>query len=258
MFLSASLFAECPQPAPHPRCRGSGKAPEISHGAQLLSAVILPIGETVAGQARGRHCAAAPVCWVPLTHAQLQKSPTAASFPPPEGFSLPYPGCFVHLCPPLPTHLPKPSHPQNQTCSACCILDGAGRDQISFIFCPRDALVCLFRGEVSSSRSRRGLLPPQPTPLHQDRPHVCSHWKITLHFRKGKQSVNLSLTHTAVRKVVKALISELGEGERERETIIYQQHPNRRGGKHPFWAYRKSRRDSPLPAEHPESSRISC
>lgn len=43
------------------------------------------------------------------------------------------------------------------------------------------------------------LLPPppqQPISMRQDRPSICSHWKITLNFQKGKQSVNLSLSDT--------------------------------------------------------------
>lgn len=56
--------------------------------------------------------------------------------------------------------------------------------------------------------------PPRlPVSMRQDRPSICSRWKITLHFQKGNQSVNLSQTHicsSAARKVVKALISELG------------------------------------------------
>lgn len=162
MFLSASLFAECPQPAPHPRCRGSGKAPETSHGAQLLSVVILPIGETVAGQERGRHCAAAPVCWVPLTHAQLQKSPTAASFPPPEGFSLPYPGCFVHLCPPpQPT---SPNLPILKTRRALHVASWMGLAEIRFLlfFALEMLSFAYLGGKLAAPGAGGGSFPPSP------------------------------------------------------------------------------------------------
>lgn len=74
-------------------------------------------------------------------------------------------------------------------------------------------------------------------------------------FQKGKAKCK-SLSHTHCSE--KSGESFNFRAGRERETIIYQQHPDRRGGKHQFWAYRNSHRDSPLPAWHPESSRISC
>lgn len=38
--------------------------------------------------------------------------------------------------------------------------------------------------------------PRQPVSMRQDRPSICSRWKITLHFQKENQSVNLSLSDT--------------------------------------------------------------
>lgn len=55
-------------------------------------------------------------------------------------------------------------------------------------------------GRLGGGAGGRPLLPsPQkPVSMRQDRPSICSHWKITLHFQKGKQSVNLSLRYTFV------------------------------------------------------------
>lgn len=162
VFLSASLFAECPQPAPHPRCRGSGKAPETSHGAQLLSVVILPIGETVAGQARGRHCAAAPVCWVPLTHAQLQKSPTAASFPPLRDSPCRIQVALCISAPPSPPTSPNPPIPKTRR--ALHVASWMGLAEIRFLlfFALEMLSFAYLGGKVAAPGAGGGSFPPSP------------------------------------------------------------------------------------------------
>lgn len=75
IFLGASLFAGGPPPALCQQCKSSGKAPGRTEAAELLLLVILPLGSTVPGEARGRRACCSPcclLCWLPFARAQPQ------------------------------------------------------------------------------------------------------------------------------------------------------------------------------------------